>query len=922
MDPYTLFLGKYGSFTEIQSEAFAELRKKRHCMIIAPTGSGKTEAALLPVLERIRNEAKEGITALYITPLRALNRDLRGRIEWLADALGVSVGVRHGDTTRKEREEQARRPPMLVVTTPESLQNLFMSARLRRALGNVHAVVVDEVHELYSNKRGAQLAVALERLVEVAGEFQRIGLSATISNPGEASLFLFGGREYSIVESKSAKLFDISVEMPLMPRFEDPSFSKRFGLDKAALARIERVKEVIDSSEASIVFANTRSVVESLGSKLILMEKSSGGEGIGIHHSSLEKDERIEIERRFKGGMTRSIVATSSLELGIDIGRIEMVVQYGSPRQATRLAQRIGRGGHRQNAISSGIIIVSSALEAIEAAVITDAIGRKEFEKHGIEERAYDVLVNQACAMTMEYGRIDVSKMHTILKMSSPYIGLTAEALARVLFFAAEEKLIRLSDGIAYPSFRSREYFIKNISVIPDSKKFYVKEIIGNRIVSTLDEKFVYSNIAEGEVFITKGVPWRVVAIEEDKILVEPSEETEAAVPDWEGEDIPVSSEIAEGVRKVLAGERIRDGLLESKAAAEVEKFIVEQRSFFVPEKGMVVMEAVGDYAIIYSFLGKKANELFARIVAGVLGSYAAGISVHSTPYAVVINYEDSGKVLEMKRVVELLRSAETGRWGSFVKSSELFRYKFVQVAKLFGIIEKKAVVTKDIATRVAEFYRDSPVGDETLRDLDKNYFDSRSLEKMLRGIKAGDIGVLFYEGNGSPLSEEVLRSAFHYREFLSPSVAKERDIEEFTEKFSVKDARLLCTYCGLIFVEKVDAVEDKRLSCPSCGSAQISMYSEDYADALRMKKDSKKMGSAARLAYGNMIKEAGLVSAYGSRAVVAMMTYGIGLSTAGRILKMVRGERKRFIVDLIEAQKAFVRTSRFWKGKGRRPYR
>ncbi|MDE1768766.1 MAG: DEAD/DEAH box helicase, partial [Candidatus Micrarchaeota archaeon] len=260
-NPYELFLTRFADFTDIQKSAFKIIDEGNNCIITAPTGSGKTEAALLPILDRIKKQDGKGIFAIYITPLRALNRDLIKRLEWLGGELGIDIAVRHGDTTMGERRAQSLNPPQVLITTPESMQNLLLSRNLRRALSNLKVVIVDELHELYYNKRGAQLSVALERFEEVSGNFQRIGISATIGNVEEASRYLFGSRTHKVVESLLKKTFDFTVDMPVRPEKDNKDFRVTFGLDLQAYARIERVAELIRSSSATLVFSNTRQAV-------------------------------------------------------------------------------------------------------------------------------------------------------------------------------------------------------------------------------------------------------------------------------------------------------------------------------------------------------------------------------------------------------------------------------------------------------------------------------------------------------------------------------------------------------------------------------------------------------------------------------------------------------------------------------------
>ncbi len=911
--PYDLFLTRFRDFTSIQKASFEIVGKMEDCIITAPTGSGKTEAALLPVIDRILRKKGKGIFAIYITPLRALNRDLVGRLEWLGSELGVDIAVRHGDTSQSERRAQSAKPPQILITTPESVQNLLLSSRLREALSNLDVVIVDELHELYYNKRGAQLSIALERVAEVAGDFQRIGISATIGNIDEASRFLFGSADYKKVESKTTKHLEFSVDMPMRPAKDDLEFRQAFGLDVQAYARIVRVAELISGSQATLVFSNTRQVVESLGSKLIQFGKMHGMAEIGIHHSSIDKNERVLIENRFKEGNLKAIIATSSLELGIDVGRIDQVVQYGSPRQAIRLIQRVGRGGHREGEKSVGHLIVHNPLDGIEAISIVSAVLEFKLEKQHVEVGALDVLANQISAMTLEYPRIEKGHIFNIVRRAYPYSGLKEDDFDRVIALLSDLHMVAVEGTMVSRQTRGRMYFINSISVIPDSTRFLVKEAVENRIISTLDEEFVSGHIEDGAVFITKGLPWRVVSIEEDVIFVEPSNDLNAAVPDWDGGDIPVSRDIAIRVMRSFREGLSEPRFVEAGTRKALEGFISSQNGFFGFEEGNVVIEEMENCAIAYMPLGKQANEYMARAMAIIASSLAGGkVNVKATPYALILDYSYVIRRPDTYQVFELLKGMDF-RNVKFVSSSDLFRYKFIQVAKLFGVIDKSAKVTKSTVNKIISFYENSPIYDEVVRDLYKNYFDIDVAMGFVSRLRSGEVSVMVSKKSGSPFSKEILQTVFKYGEMLS---APERlsVIEKLVEKYDGKSVRIKCTYCGHVFSEKIKVGNERRILCTSCQSPLVVTYSDEYDRLVSKKLSGSRLSVNDNRMYKDMMKEASLVDAYGDRALVALSTYGIGIETAARLLKYVRGDYKMFFVDVIEAQKNFIRNRKFWK--------
>ena len=280
--------------TPPQKMAIPYILSGKNCLLVAPTGLGKTEAALLPLFHHLLLNTRKGIQILYITPLRALNRDMFQRtLEW-GEKLDIDIALRHGDTIQRERRRQAREPPDMLITTPETLQILFTGSLLRSHLKNVRYVVVDEIHELANNERGAQLSVSLERLGEVAGEFQRIGLSATIGTPKTVANFLMGkNRKCEIIEVKFEKEMEIEVELPTQEK-KDIDIAHNLSLDVNSAVPIRKAKEIIEQNSASLVFVNTRDMGEILASRLYQLNTQ-----VGIHHGSLSKNARIEAENRW-----------------------------------------------------------------------------------------------------------------------------------------------------------------------------------------------------------------------------------------------------------------------------------------------------------------------------------------------------------------------------------------------------------------------------------------------------------------------------------------------------------------------------------------------------------------------------------------------------------------------------------------------
>ena len=346
----------FAEFTEVQKKAFPKVLEKKDVLLIAPTGFGKTEAALLPILSNLYEEkGQSGVRVLYITPLRALNRDMLSRLEFYCGQLGLRLGVRHGDTSAYERTKQKAQPPDVLITTPESLNALLVFG-MRDALKNVKFVVVDEVHELVYSKRGVSLSLALERL-RLLTPFSVIGLSATVSAPADVAAFL----------SKSAEVVDCSHLRSLDLEAVRPRKGASVpGLSPETSARLGAIEALVRSHQKSLIFVNTRFLAEGLGALL----RGILGEDVAVHHSSLSREARMEVEDAFKNGTLKALVCTSSLELGMDIGQVDLVIQIGSPRQVSRLVQRVGRSGHRKHLTPKGVVLCNADIDFAEAQIL------------------------------------------------------------------------------------------------------------------------------------------------------------------------------------------------------------------------------------------------------------------------------------------------------------------------------------------------------------------------------------------------------------------------------------------------------------------------------------------------------------------------------------------------------------------------
>jgi ATP-dependent Lhr-like helicase len=909
----------FAEWTEIQEKAIPLVLAGKNVLAIAPTGWGKSEVAFLPILSRILDahdsateNAKRGIKALYITPLRALNRDMLERLESWCALLGVSIAVRHGDTTQTERKKQRDKPAEIFVTTPETLQSMLVAPVLSDALANVRFVVVDEVHELADSKRGLQLALGLERLKEKSGGFQVIGLSATVGNEEEVARFL--ARDAVVTKSGLERKIDAAIECPSVPRTAE---FEGIGLSPENKAKLERVKALIESHNRTLLFVNTRYVAESLSA--MLFESLPMRDSVAVHHSSLSREARVETENEFKkfGSKLRAIVCTSSLELGIDVGQIDLAIQFVSPRQATRFLQRTGRSGHRKHLTPKGIVIAENALDCFEAAVLVERARRGLLEPLEIRRNALDVLAHQLAGLALDCGEIKLERAHEIARRAMPFAGIEIGELAKCAAQLHDARCAHFDGEKIRATPKTRLYYYENVSTIRDTKKFFVKDATTRKTIGTLDEEFVAEYLGEGVTFIARGRAWRVLSVTEQEIVVEAARDVGAAVPEWVGEEIPISREVAEGVASLLeraCEKKVGENELKEKfacsedAAKRMREFALEQTDFFVPRANEIVFESNRELVAMHCFLGTKANETLGRALAALLSAaLGAGVRVKTSAYGCMF---ECGKTVAARKAAAYLRELAgrhlAGVLRNAVPNTSLFRKRFIGVAKAFGVVSKKSELREIGARRLVEALRDSPVFDEALAEV---LFDKMSLSDAATAFSL-ETKTIEDRGRWSPLAREFFDFGA-FGELLAPAEPSSQVVQAFKETLLEKRPRLYCTFCGKSFGKTVKDAE-QALLCPYCGSNRLTL--EDYREVIEKKKKGRELDFEERRKHKEAFAALSVISGYGRRGLLALETFGVGPATARRVLGRLQASEDELVADLLEEQKRFLRTKGYWK--------
>ncbi|KGH47912.1 DEAD/DEAH box helicase [Modestobacter caceresii] len=848
------FTGAFEQPTAAQEGAWTAISSGEHALVVAPTGSGKTLAAFLWSLDRLAatpppEDPLARCRVLYVSPLKALavdvERNLRAPLTGIGQAaarLGqerpeISVGIRSGDTPADERRLFAKRPPDILITTPESLF-LLLTSQARESLRGVETVILDEVHAVCGSKRGAHLAVSLDRLDELLDRpAQRIGLSATVRPIEEVSTFLAGGRPVQVVAPPSTKQWDLSVVVPVedMSQLGQPTGelegSAAGNQPRTSIwpAVEERVLDLIESHRTTIVFANSRRLAERLTSRLneLAYERATGepmphganpaelmaqaGSGGGLpadvkpvasaHHGSVSREQRAVVEEALKSGQLPAVVATSSLELGIDMGAVDLVVQVESPPNVAAGLQRVGRAGHQVGAVSEGVIFPKFRGDLVQSAVVAERMRAGAIESTRYLRNPLDVLAQQIVAMVSERPRT-VDEVAAVLRRSAAFASLPDSALHAVLdmlagrypsdaFAELRPRLTwdRVTDTLTARAGAQR-LAVTSGGTIPDRGLFGVFLVSGagangGRRVGELDEEMVYESRV-GDVFLLGSSSWRIEEITHDRVLVSPAPGQPGKMPFWHGDTLGRPLELGRALGAFLrevgsatpeAGmDRARAAGLDAWGASNLFAYLAEQKAAtgHLPDDRTLLVERfrdeLGDWRlVVHSPFGAQVNAPWALVLAARLRErYGVDVaSMHSDDGIVLRLPDTTGEAPEADLAlldpddVEREVTAEVG-------NSALFASRFRECAARALLLPRRdprrrtplwqqrqrAAQLLSVASEFSSF----PITLEAVREVLQDVYDVPGLVELMSDARARRVRLVDVQTQtASPFAQSLL---------------------------------------------------------------------------------------------------------------------------------------------------------------------
>lgn len=803
------FKNKFKVFSDAQKFAVIDINSRKNILVSASTGSGKTLTAFLSVLNHLIDcsEAKileNKVYAVYVSPLKALNRDISvNLLEPLAEMeeqagkkFGIRVGVRTGDTTPAEKAKMLKHPPHILVTTPESLAIMLSSVKFKDHLKNVEWFVTDEIHALAENKRGVHLSISMERLQRLSPAMSRVGLSATVAPLDAVAQFLVGtDRDCEVADVPSIKKLDLQVLSPVKNLINTD-------YNTVSNETYSLIDKLIQEHKTTLIFTNTRSGTERVVHHLKDRFPKNYSENIGAHHGSLSKTHRTDIESKLRKGELKCVVCSTSLELGIDIGYVDLVILLGSPKSVARALQRIGRSGHRLHDTTKGRIIVLDRDDLVECSVLLKSALERKIDRLHIPENALDVLAQQIFGIALEE-QINVDDLFKMIKSAYCYRNLKREDFDQIIAYLAGE-FAELEDRYIYAKIwydpetkmigkkgkMARVIYMTNIGTIPSESGVVVK--VGDIAVGTIDEGFL-EKLKPGDVFVLGGNTFMFKHASGMVARVESATGRRPTVPSWYSESLPLSFDLANEIgrfRKLMQEhfakkeskkeimKFLNDYLyVDENAANAIYEFFKEQYEYAaIPTASNLLVEhyAEGDkrYAVFHTLYGRRVNDCLARAVAYAISKIQhrdveLGISDNGF-YIASVNPVQAVKAFELlkaNRLEELMKLA--------LEKTEVLKRRFRHCAaralmilgtykgreKRVGRQQVSSMILLQAVKRISE---DFPILKEARREVLEDLMDIENAKTVLKWIEDKKVKITeFTSAVPSPFSFMIVLQGY-----------------------------------------------------------------------------------------------------------------------------------------------------------------
>ncbi len=788
------FKNKFDGFTESQKLSIMDVHKGNNILISSPTGSGKTLTAFLSIISQLTmlsdmDKLEDKVYCIYISPLKALDNDIEKNIDEplreiekiAGKELGIRKAVRTGDTTQYERTKMLKKPPHILITTPETLSILLCAPKFREKIKDVGYVIIDEIHSLADNKRGVHLSLTLERLQNLAGNFTRIGLSATVSPLEKVAHYLVGSQDGEV---RNCKIVDVNylkrLDMKVLCPVDDIINSDPEEMNNATYKLLD---ELIQNHKTTLIFTNTRSGTESVVFNLKKRFKERYNDSnIMTHHSSLSKELRLQTEDKLKDGELKVVVSSTSLELGIDIGYIDLVILVSSPKSVSRALQRIGRSGHKLHEKSKGRIIVVDRDDLVECSLILkNAIEGKIDEIH-IPENCLDVLAQHIYGMAIE-SKQDIDTIYDLVKRSYCYKNLSINDYLSVLSYLAGE-YTDLEDRYVYAKIwvdydtnmfgkrgkLARMLYSTNIGTIPDRSSARVK--CAGQVVGQVEEDFM-EKLQKGDTFVLGGRIYRFNYARGMTLNVTPSSGP-PSIPSWFSEQLPLSFDLAleiQRFRALMEGrfeygrskEEIMDFIheflyVDYNAANSIYEYFREQYLYAViPSNKKLLIEhykGFGNrkFVVFHTCFGRRVNDALSRAVAYILAKkYKRDIMISISDNGFYLSSEgkigglESFNDLTSENIEEILIKAidktETlaGRFRHCAGRALMIlrHYKGKQKS-----VSRQHIKGKILLSFVKELDENFSILKEARREVIEDFMDLKNAKRVLKMIESGQLEI------------------------------------------------------------------------------------------------------------------------------------------------------------------------------------